>query len=260
MELIESGEIKIANIDTHEDISKAYEEGADIILSSTELEGALPYPTKINFQLDTPSDLNLFLESFESSKRSSINKRIREVDNLSEAKVIESISLGEFEEWLIGYNNFIASLPHGNNNIPEDWFNTNSSKHIGIFLFEKNTNKIIGGTLVKKFNDSSRLSMSYAWYRDDVRQAGGSTRIVTEVIKYAIANEFKLVSFGQDSNLYGGHLPIGLMEFKKSWQTKPSITSNAEIQYAMVNPNSTKKFCFYSGKTSEELLLQKYNV
>lgn len=235
-----SGEINIIEVENINELPTSID--YDLLISNTPFDDCLKYPTKVIFTMDIPSSTEVFLENLESTKRSSIRKRIRKSEENFEIKFIENLTKEEFLDWLSGYKSFIASIDYGSLKLDETWYEEGSKTHIAIFFYKNN--QLEGGALIKKITDNQKLSISFAWYNEELRKTGASTYVVARLFEYGNLNSFKYISFGQDTNLYGGHLPIGLHDFKSSWGSKVSVGSKAEIKYLKVN-NTNKKFKFY---------------
>jgi len=256
MTIWNSGEINILSTENFSQLSEQDINGVDLVISDTPIPGGLIYPTKIVFQLEVPENLETFLSKFESSKRSSIKKRIRTTEQELETMFLDPIDIETFQKWEIGYKKFINSLSDGRAYANLEWFKTAQEGHIGIFFVNKQTGEFEGGSLIKKFTESSKLSMSYAWYSERAKEVGASTTLICKLIEFAISNNYKYISFGQDANLYGGHLALGLEEFKSGWKASATAANKTEYKYIKVIEPIKNKFKFYF-KEGDNLKLYK---
>lgn len=126
----------------------------------------------------------------------------------------------------------------------------------------KETGKRVGGTLVKKFKKSPKLSMSFGWVKDEARKQGLATFEILELIKYAIANGWEIISYGQDVNLYGGHLSTGLHYFKVYFGATPKVPYKVDIGSIYVTDLVEKEdvpIVFYTVDEQEQLKENRYN-
>lgn len=253
-----SGDIKFLEIENADELKDLDLSPYDLVISKDELENSLKYPTKIIFEMDVPSDLEEFINSYESSKRSSIRKRIRTTNEKLDALFLDPIDEVHFKEWEEGYKHFINSLGEGHNYIDENWLKEHIDNHFAIFFTNKETGKIEGGSLIKKFQETAKLSMSFAWYSDLAKEIGASTALITKLIDFAISNNYKIISFGQDTNIYGGHLSIGLEEFKTSWRAHAKIAKAAELKYIKPVMPIKNRYKFYIVEGDNLKLFKSY--
>lgn len=253
-----SGDIKIVEISNLDELNGLND--YDLIVSSQPFDGAKQYPENITFNVEIPPSIETYLESFESSKRSSIRKRIRNCSEGFDAKLIENLTKEQFLEWLEGYKKFISSIPFGQEKVDEEWFETGSPKHFAIFFYKDG--KLEGGALIQKMEKTQKLSISYAWYNDEIRAAGASTYVVVKTMEFGYKIGYKLISFGQDKNLYGGHLSIGLHDFKTSWgeTTTPIFSSKTLVKYIKPNSQTDKKMIYYTLNSDGKLEINKFNI
>jgi len=240
-----SGNIKVLEIDKHSELESQKQDDFDIVLINEPVDELYQYPTKIIFEMEVPNNLEEYIGSFESSKRSSIRKRIRTTNENLEATILDPMDEKTFAEWEEGYKSFIESLGEGHNYINADWLKESGSTHFGIFFINKVTGKMEGGSLIKRFLDIPKLSMSFAWYSDLAKELGASTALMCKLIDYSTANNLKIISFGQDTNIYGGHLSLGLEEFKTGWGAVAKPAKKAEIKSAYIVKPIKNKFKFY---------------
>lgn len=259
MTINQSGDILIANILNEEEFTTLQSDFAnfDIIISEEEIPSFERYPEKIIFEIDV-INFDDYINNFESSKRSSILKRIRDCESSYAIEFQQEINIDDFNTWLLGYKRFISTLTDGRDRIDPNWFSEKASQHIGAFIKDRLSNEIVGGGLIKVFG--MKLSLSYAYYEEDLKKKGGSTYLLMELFKYAGKNNFSKISLGRDSNLFGGHLSTGLLDYKLSWHSKPSISDKIKISYIKVNENSKKRFKYYTLNDRNELVLNQNNI
>lgn len=240
MNLEYSGPLKIATIGNYYDYISNKESYDDIpfIIVKNWQNGLIKYPTKIGFKLKVPESINLYLSSFKSSERSSLKKRFRVIEEKYDYTISEKLTKNDFTYWLNGYNKSIGAKEYGLLKISLEDYIDLSRNHKIIFLADKNTGNMVSGGLFKIIphkDGSCRLSLSLAWYSDESRYRGSPTFIVLKLIEYCIENNINNLSFGQDRNLYGGHLSIGLHDFKRSWHANPFIPKKSEITGLIIN-------------------------
>lgn len=258
MEIIKSGNIKILDIDRYSDIGYHNIKDFDIVLMKEGPDDLPLYPEKIVFEMEIPQNFDEFLAKFESSKRSSIRKRIRDSINHFDIVVEDQISLERFTEWLEGYNKFISNLQDGRLNIELNSFEERRSTHFAVYFVDKNTKKIEGGALVKKFDNKKKISMSFAWYSEPARNTGCSTCLVETLVEYGNKHGYKSLSFGQDTNLYGGHLSLGLYEYKSGWKTTVHPAGKSEIKKILQANPVKNKFIYFIFKGDNLIPIKSY--
>jgi hypothetical protein len=250
-----SGNINIAEVETQEEfmLDQIKLSTKDIIVVNTWQEGLIKYPKQISWHLEVPHDFTTFLNSFPSDQRSSIKKRYLNVQNKYNYKIINTLNDNDFNEWNKGYRNFLSSIDYGDYRIADDWYEKNKDNRKALLIY--NDNGVMQGGAIINSTLENKLSMGFAWYSNELKKDGGSTFVICELVKLAMNESKKYFSFGRDSNLYGGKLSLGLLQFKKSWNSFPTLTANTEIKGLIINQNyNNTPITFYSINESNNLV------
>jgi len=96
----------------------------------------------------------------------------------------------------------------------------------GIFLYKEN--KFLGGNVFTMSDD--KLTVCYGIV-ERVKNPNWSYGAIIDYlcIKYAKEKGYNRIGFGQDNNLYGHHLSVGLLQYKLNLGLTPKIKDNATI-------------------------------
>lgn len=220
------------------------------------------YPFTIEMILSLPSSFDLFWSQLPSRKRNIVKRKEEEAKSSFQCKLVSSITEKQYGEWKAGYDQFIGEMTFGRNKIAEDVYRLHSQS---LMIYEIRLHEeLLGGVLYQK--KDKQLRMKYAWYSPQARNKNASTSAVLDGIKFAIENGFSEFSFGRDTNLYGGHLSIGLHQFKEFWGAKARIVEKANLRsigslkvqeeflpnpigFYLVENGSTLKFFLFSPTT-----------
>jgi len=229
----------------------------DICLINNPDKNTLIYPTKITYEIELDGTMEDYLKTLNQKRRYNLLRQHKIIEEKIDTHIKEDINEEDFNNWNTGYKEFISELPHGDNRVDDSWFDSRGKLHLLVEYRDRLTNEIVGGTLVKKMKE--KMSMSYGWANKEERRLGIATHEVFILLDYAISKGYKKLSFGQDNNLYGGHLSLGLHHFKTYWNTKPKITVSSEKKGIVFNINSDKSFCFYLLNEDNSLYLKKIN-
>lgn len=209
----------------------------DFVLMKKYLTGT--YPDKVIFTMMVPDNLANWIGKKPSKVRCDLNKVVKRLDDYQLS--VDPLTPELLDEWYIGYKKFLDGLAHGIDRVDIQRIKNS----IGDYLLVINrdlSGMIRGGSILKKLD--GKISYSYAWYSDEFKRTGGSTACILKSIEYAISNKFTGFSLGLDTNLYGGHLSLGLLHYKSSLM-EPIKPSGVNMYKIFVNPNTKKSFCYF---------------
>jgi hypothetical protein len=232
-----TGDIKYDFIKSYDSDFFTKNPDLDFVLMRKYLTGT--YPDKVVFTMPVPESLNSWVSKKPSKVRCSLNKVVKNLNNYN--LNIEPLTPELLDEWYIGYKSFLNEIPHGIDRVDTQRVKTSIGEYT-LVISRDSENVIQGGAILKKIEE--KLSYSYAWYSDEFKKVGGSTACIIKSIEYAIANEFNIFTLGMDTNLYGGHLSLGLLHYKSSLMDAHKMR-DAAMYKIFVNPNTQKSFCYF---------------
>lgn len=226
-----------------------------IIDSSRPVSGFRLYPTKIEFILHLPASIDEYWNTLPSNPRSNLRRKYDKAKKYVDIEIREPFSLEEFLRWYEGYKKEIESKNYGKNVIkdPLAYFQNHNTLLLANVRHRQSGN-IIGGSILSF--DSRQLRYKLAWYNNEAKKHNASYLLILECIHFAIDKQCDTFSFGADTNLYGGHLSLGLHQFKAAFHTTPIASKSAVIKNIKINSSSNfekKPIIFYvlDQKTSE---------
>ena len=252
IEEIISGEIKIARYIDQDSPSDANdlldcvfrELGYDLLITDFPLSSSLEYPEKIVHQLTTDS-ISTWLEQISSKDRSEIKRAEKRcMDAELRFECTDAITEAEFAVWYEMYLKIIPKLKYGRMKVHGDWLKE-KQEDVPALLVYNSSGEMIAGTLLKEFED--KYSRSYAWADENAKKLMFPTYEIKLLVEYALSKQKNTLSFGMDTNLYGGHLSTGLLYFKQRWGTNPIIPENLDgkTRQIVVSSSSEKDFSFF---------------
>ena len=136
-------------------------------------------------------------------------------------ETLSEINQELFEDWLALYKKIIRGKRGGHLVISEQWLKEKikKGKKVGAVLAFRG-NRIIGGDLF--FEIAGRLCVGYGVSEKIKELVGGLTLLLDyQFLVYAQQKEYKEISFGQDTNLYGADLSPGLLLYKSKLGFSP---------------------------------------
>jgi hypothetical protein len=147
--------------------------------------------------------------------RKQIKSDLKKLSELGiEIKCLPEIEQKIYEDWLALYRKIMQGKEKGAALIDEGWLNEKikKGKKVGAILAYKK-GKIIGGDIF--FEVYGVLSVGYGIASKEEELSGGLTLLLDyKFMDYAQTLGYREVSLGQDSNLYGFDLSIGLLAYK----------------------------------------------
>lgn len=128
-------------------------------------------------------------------------------------EIQKDLSEDVFLKWLAIYNKVIGSKKEGRIKIDQSWLanKIKGGKSVyGVLLYDDNG--LIGGNLGTLTNEKMTVGYGALLPFDTKHNLGAF--IDFKCIEAGFNWGYKVVSFGQDTNLYGGHLSVGLLSHK----------------------------------------------
>ena len=188
-------------------------------------------PLKIGFEMDLPENIDEYFSTLTKNRRKKLKKNLKLAENVK-IKIENPLTKETFLKWHELYRDKMNNKEKGKVIIGNDWLDKRDNI-CGIFAYEED---MIGGIILKKLD--SKLSISYNAYVDS--EFSVSDLLIVEAVKYAIENEYKILSRGQDTNLYGHHLSPGLYLYKKSLGFR--VVARMKAGFALTKFNNFDKF------------------
>lgn len=258
-------DLQIATLDSPDEVID--EKGIDVIDIEGKHEG-LGYirPRKVIWQfnkdlLEDPSDIYSFVRSSKLKKLlKKWNQALSQHD--IEIKVKDPLSQESFFAWYQIYRSTLSKKDHGRIAMADTWLDDKTQKGqyvIGVFLYKNGY--LLGGNICTLL--SNKLSIAYGLISEKFSSGINWGAILDfKTIEYGVQKERNIVSFGQDTNLYGYHLSPGLLSYKSRFGLLPK--PQEKKGWVTTKFVSTEKFSdtvfFFSEKNGEFILtcLYKY--
>lgn len=233
--------LRTAQLPEHDYLDLAIEKGAEVI----NIEGIYPdfgyvRPEKISWGVSLGDD-----DPIRLVKAKRLRKHLKYwLNNMNKYglsyEIKKELSGKEFGLWFDKYYKLLSSKEKANIKINPNWMDYKLSmgkKVGGIFIYYKN--KFLGGNVFIHTDD--KFTVCYGVV-EKVKQPNWSLGAIIDFlsIKYAWDLGYKRVGFGQDNNLYGYHLSVGLIQYKLNLGLIPSYKdTNKMYTTRFIN---TKKF------------------
>jgi len=215
--VIEKGGIKSLFLNRYPNIEDYTDDLKDIdIVNLIGVQGSgIVRPMKVAWR--KTMDLNVDTLSQIPSKKTQkhIKYDLEKIKELGiEIKVYPEITSVQFNKWHDLYKKVISQKTNGEIVIDKEWFQDKikKGKKVGGVFAEKDGD-IVSGDIFFEIN--GRLSVGYG-VGERLKELRGGLMVLTDFtfLNYAKENGFAEVSFGQDTNLYGSDLSIGLIAYK----------------------------------------------
>lgn len=139
-----------------------------------------------------------------------------------------------FKEWFELYTKNVLSKNTGELRIQSNWFKTKDPERLRSIFIRDSEGKLIAGMLIEITN-SKTISCSYRSH-EYIHVKDSSVAHILELCldTFAIENNFKIITRGADTNLYGVRLSPGLAEFKSNFGFKPTPLDQKSSYYPRV--------------------------
>jgi hypothetical protein len=222
-------------------------------------QGYFLKPSKINYEMVLPQAtanvvMDLYYERFVSKRRSQYKKDVAAIEEKLRSGEYEFIEdTGATDEYINRFVEFykekmaakergrpalVAAIEKGYNNNALEFIRDD---HLGLYLIDKKTNKMLGGVIAKKFKD--RYSISYEATVTNRDMAATNEKclrnlsfyFLQDMIKRSAAKGWTRLGAGRDTNLYGHHLTSGLMQGKVRVGFMPKLVDKQRELIKIVN-------------------------
>ncbi|OGM33287.1 hypothetical protein A3D00_00165 [Candidatus Woesebacteria bacterium RIFCSPHIGHO2_02_FULL_38_9] len=207
-------------------------------------------PYKITWRKSLTSD-PVITQIRSKRARKQIKSDIDKITGLG-IKIITVSGISEklFSQWIRLYKKIISAKKLGFVVIGKDWLTKKrkKGKKTGAVLAVKE-NKIIGGDIF--FEVNKILGVGYG-IAEKIPELSGGLGLLLDYyfLEYAQSLGYKEVSFGQDTNLYGHDLSIGLLTYKSKLGLipKPSLKTYWVSTYFLNFEKFEGPLMFFTGK------------
>lgn len=215
MKIEERFDFKVCVLDSLDEMSSL-----DTSCDFVEIEGKYPEfgfvrPKKISWR----AYLKDFTDSYRVVHSSKLRKNLKKWISHMESegivfRVSEPLADELFSEWITLYKNHLGKKDRANIAIDETWLSRKvekGKKTAGLFLYHND--QLIGGNVMTL--EEKKLSVGFGTAEKVTGldwNLGALLDFLT--IQYGMEKGYEVVSFGQDTNLYGQHLLAGLFSYK----------------------------------------------
>lgn len=179
-----------------------------------------------------------FLELKKSDERSRFKSKLKRSENVRTE--IGPITLEDFNHWYSVYEEEVVARERGRRVIEPTWAaekGTKLKRYRKMFFYDKDSGEFLGGMILRKQDKTKTLQAPYAAYKSRARDLNLGVRAFAEAMNYGAKRGYSVLSYGSDTNLYGHHLPISLMEYKSSLGLAPTTASSKERLVKVLNPD-----------------------
>ncbi|MBI3565241.1 MAG: hypothetical protein HY079_08600 [Elusimicrobia bacterium] len=160
-------------------------------------------------------------------------QRVRQFENqLAASEKIPTkvgpLTVEDYEKWYPIYEDEVVGKPGGKRNVAADFARKLKDKGqldggwYGLFYYDPaDPAKMVGGVIMKAWPERGMFVLGYAAYRHELKDVNPSVRTFAESMKLAKSLGFPVLSFGQDTNLFGYDYNLGLMSNKAGFLLTP---------------------------------------
>ncbi len=242
---------------------------ADIVnLTSSKPNFGFVRPLKVSWRahIENYPDLFQFIKADRLKK--SLKKWFKEYSQEGiSIEYISDLSLDQYKLWLAKYTNLLSQKDKPNLKLTLNWYEEKKGKNKqlgGVFLYQNSA--FIGGNICTI--EADHLSVGYGV----VEKREGTSYNMGAFVDFAtLLFARKLgkgeVRFGQDTNLYGFHLSLGLLSYKCRFglTARPALKSGLvttkfvsfehlkeTVAFMSINDNKTLITVLYTGEAPNE--------
>ena len=196
-----------------------------------------------------------FLASLKSKERSRIKTKLK---NSGDRITVEyaPLTVADFLRWHTIYAEDMQKKERGRVALSATWAEEKGAdlkRYQRLFFRDSASQELIGGVILRPHAKDKVLQAPFAAYRDKYKNYDMPLRSFIEVMEHAVNLKYSRISYGRDTNLYGHHLSIGLMEYKASLGFEPAPERARQI-FKVLNPKILNDEYFFFGLDGEQLV------
>ncbi len=214
--------LKICDIENKDDYIRAQKLSPDMVnLITEDKDFGLLRPQKIGWGMDiSKRDPLTFIKSKKMRKHLKNWLLNMDIYGLS-YEIIETLTVKEYTQWFDKYYELLSSKEKANIKINPQWLvykKKMGKKAGGVFLYKDK--KFIGGNIF--ICDDKSFTVGYGIV-ERLKSPNWSLGALADFLSLKTAQEmgYKRIGFGQDNNLYGHHLSVGLLQYKLNFGLEP---------------------------------------
>lgn len=252
-------EIVVADVDAYDLIAVRGKRLHDGIVSSPRIEWFM--------EVREPT----LIERFVGNHRRKLKRTLEQMSALGiTLSTHDNISREQFEKFLSIYRNIIGSKEHARLHLTDSSYDE-LREHPLHAVFAYRDGELLGGTLVRDYGHYYALSYSaYPQFARKELEVGLGAPLFSVVYCRSVAESRHRVSYGIDTNMYGMHLSVGLLEYKLSIGCAPVAKelegyslqtvyvvrkpSSGIIAWYRLGPDAQMQLCVATDMTREDVL------
>lgn len=209
-------------------------------------------PEKIMWRrkVETSED---YMAGLNSKHRTRIKSKLKASE--SSTPELETMTMEDYREWYPLYEKEVVGKEKGRRAIDADWSQRKNdlSTYRKLFFRDPETGAIIGGAILHLDKKKQSVTIAYAAYDGNHRDKELSVRTFFAAMEFARLNGYTTISYGMDTNFYGHHLSLGLMEYKAGLGFTPIAGKDKQL-VKILNPEKLdEEYYFFTLKDGEKL-------
>lgn len=246
---------RIKNVRKVEDLTAK----ADIVNTLIDQGEGIRRPLKIAWRMKLDTNKSAIDQVKSKKTKEQITYDLGKASDLDiKINIVKSLGQKEYEEWLSLYTKFLNDKFNTTPNIGINWLKEKEAKGVKVgAVMAYNGEKLIGGEV---FTESSKkLSIGYG-FSERIETLRGDLMLLMDYrfIEYALSLNLSEISFGQDTNFYGGAanygdaLSSGLIMYKSKIGFSP-VPANKTIwvnTFIVNSKNIKKDIMFFAGDSA----------
>jgi hypothetical protein len=236
----------------------------DFLLTPNSRAGALLYPHKIRFVATLPDSIDDYLAALKSAYRRKIKRSLQVFAQSGlQLQFIDRPGVELLQEWLLIYQAQMRQKEDGRLIATLDKLLTMQLRAT-LATIRTVAGQLVGGailTVAAAATGELQTRLAFASYEPLAAEAEAPVAFAYEAISKAIASQQRYFSFGKDTNLYGGHLSLGLRQYKRLFCSPLPLTAlDTPLSYLTINweKAQSKNFIFYYLPTSDSTTLVEF--
>ena len=230
---------------------------ADLVNTLIDQGEGIRRPLKVAWRMKLDASKNA-LEQIKSKKtKEQITYDLSKAGGLNiKINIVKDLAQKDYENWLGLYTNFVNNKFNSTPSIGINWLKEKQEKNIKVgAIMAYSGGKLIGGEVFTE--NKNKLSIGYG-FSDRIENLRGDLMLLMDYkfIEYALSLKLSEISFGQDTNLYGTNLRVGLIMYKSKIGFSP-VPANKTIwvnTFVVNKENIKKDLMFFGCKNSDGYL------